>query len=170
MSKSQTTGQSFYPPVSFYFRVELADKINGKAKPKSNVDNSFQEVTGLNVEMETEAVNEGGENRFAHKLPKKTKYSNLVLKRGLVTTSSKFSVWCTKTMSSNLGKPIEPKNIVVTLLNEEGLPIMGWLVYSAYLVKVQVSDLKAMDNQLAIETMEFCFQYFEMKQIKQPKK
>lgn len=165
---SQVKGERYYPPVGFYFRVELADQINAKAKPASNVDNSFQEVTGLNVEFETESVSEGGENRFTHKLPTKTKYPNLVLKRGLVTSVSKFSKWCVKTLGSNLSQPMEPKNIVVTLLNAEGLPIMGWIFHNAYPLKIQVSDLKAMDNQIAVETMEFSYQYFEMKSIKQP--
>ena len=32
---------------------------------------------------------EGGENRFVHRLPKPVKHPNLVLKRGLATTSSR---------------------------------------------------------------------------------
>lgn len=154
-------GQRYYPPVGFYFRVDLADSASAALSLVSNVDNSFQEVSGLSVEMETESVPEGGENRFAHKLPKKTKYSNLVLKRGLVTSVSGFSAWCIDTMGSNLSKPVEPKNISVALLNEKGIPSMVWLFVNAYPVKVQVSDLQAMENKIAVETMEFAYQYFQ---------
>lgn len=154
-------GQRYYPPVGFYFRVDLADPASAALSMVSNVDNSFQEVSGLSVEMETESVTEGGENRFAHKLPKRTKYSNLVLKRGLVTSVSGFSAWCIKTMGSNLSTPVEPKNISVALLNEKGIPSMVWLFVNAYPVKVQVSDLQAMENKIAVETMEFSYQYYQ---------
>lgn len=148
----------FYPPVGFYFRVNLAEK-GKKTTTASAVDNSFQEVTGLSVEFETESIKEGGENRFTHKVPTRTKFPNLVLKRGLVTSSSAFSKWCLDSLSSNLSKAIEPKNIVVMLLNEKGKPSMKWVFYNAWPVKMQFSDLKAMENKVAVETMEFSYQY-----------
>lgn len=154
-------GKRYYPPVGFYFRVDLADPASAALSLMSDVDNAFQEVSGLSVEMETEPIAEGGENRFTHKLPKKTKYQNLVLKRGLVTSVSGFTAWCMKTMGSNLSTAIEPKNISVSLLNEKGFPSMVWLFINAYPVKVQVSDLQAMENKIAVETMEFCYQYYQ---------
>ncbi len=38
-------------------------------------------------EYEYETFKEGGENRFEHKLPVRTKYADLVLKRGMLTGS-----------------------------------------------------------------------------------
>lgn len=160
-----SSDESYYPPVGFYFKVDLVESAGSPPSSKSTVDNSFQEVGGLSVEYDSESVSEGGENRFAHKLPTKTKYQNLVLKRGLVLSSSKFSVWCLDTMSSNLGKAIAPKNIFVSLLNEKGTPAMTWQFFNAWPIKMQVSDLQAMENKIALETLEFSFQYYEQKAV-----
>jgi phage tail-like protein len=70
------TGEYFeegYPPAAFYFTVTFG---NGVQVP----DASFSEVSGISLEMETEAVVEGGENRFVHQLPKGIKHPNLELK------------------------------------------------------------------------------------------
>ena len=50
----------------------------------TDVDASFQEVGGIGAELEIEAVQEGGENRYVHQLPKGVKHLRLTLKRGLV--------------------------------------------------------------------------------------
>lgn len=57
---------SYYPPACFHFKVEL----NGVDGADSDSEQRFQEVSGLSVEVETETLNEGGENRFEYKLPK----------------------------------------------------------------------------------------------------
>lgn len=151
--------KKYYPPVGFYFRVDIADPASVALSLLTDVDNAFQEVSGLSVEYETESVSEGGENRFAHKLPVKTKYPNLVLKRGLVTSISAFSIWGLKTMNDNLSLSMSTRSISVMLLNARGIPTMAWLFVNAWPVKVHVSDLNAMENKIAVETMEFAYQY-----------
>ena len=47
-------------------------------------DVRFTEVGGLSLEVTTEEVAEGGENRFIQKYPGRVKYPELVLKRGLL--------------------------------------------------------------------------------------
>jgi hypothetical protein len=71
----------YYPPWGFYFKVEF-----DISKNKNDV--RFQAVSGLSVEYDYESFKEGGENRFEHKLPVRTKYADLVLKRGMLTESS----------------------------------------------------------------------------------
>jgi len=75
----------YYPPVGFHFKVEFVGIGNDN-------DSRFQSVSGLNVEYDTEAYKEGGENRFEHKLPVRTKYPDLSLKRGMLT-DSKVITW-----------------------------------------------------------------------------
>jgi hypothetical protein len=48
----------YYPPVGFHFKVEVQDL------PAKEDDVKFTEVSGLSVEMGTEEIAEGGENRF----------------------------------------------------------------------------------------------------------
>ena len=64
-------------PVAFHFTVAITG--SGTSVP----DAAFQEVGGLEAEIEIETVVEGGENRFAHRLPKPVRHPNLTLKRGL---------------------------------------------------------------------------------------
>src|SRR5262245_15540380 len=95
-----------YPPVAFHFRVEFnAPGIVG-------ADARFQEVSGLNTELEVVTIEEGGENRFAHRLPGRAKYSNLVLKRGLVA-ESRLLTWFQTGVNS---LRIMPAAVTVSLL------------------------------------------------------
>jgi phage tail-like protein len=67
------TGLKLYPYTSFRFRVEIGGIIVAQVS----------EVTGLQLETETEAYEEGGVNNFVHQLPKRTKYQHITLKRGI---------------------------------------------------------------------------------------
>lgn len=55
------------PFSSFYFRLSFL----GAA---SKLDVAFQEVSGLSVQIDTEEVTCGGENRFKYRLPKLPKF------------------------------------------------------------------------------------------------
>tara|TARA_B100000508_G_scaffold124036_1_gene107098 strand:+ start:151 stop:591 length:441 start_codon:yes stop_codon:yes gene_type:complete len=139
-----------YPPVSFHFKVEF----NGISSQEADVQ--FQSVAGLSVDIETEEFAEGGENRFKHKFPVRTKFPNLVLKRGMVT-DSKLIDWCRDAIESF---QFEPLDLTVKLLNEEHEPLLTWNVVHAYPVKWNVSDLNAEENKIAIETIELAYNYF----------
>ena len=151
-----TDAGSYYPPVGFYFRVAVSG-FRGKH------DASFQEVSGLTAERDVEEIEEGGENRFKHRLPKRAKFSNLVLKRGLVTKGSGLASWCRSALESDLNKPIKPHDLDVQLLDADGKPLMKWSVVRAWPVKWSVSDFKSQENQLVIETLEFAYSYFTAK-------
>ena len=140
----------FYPPVGFHFRVEF------HGLEKELVDVRFQTAVGLTVDMQTQSIKEGGEHRFEHVLPIRTKYSNLVLKRGL-TVDSKLIKWCRDAFDSLL---IYPKNVDVFLLNEEHEPLMTWNLIRAWPKKWSVSDFNAEKGALVIETLELQYQYF----------
>ncbi len=141
-----------YPPVSFHFKVEFTGISSQEA------DIQFQSVAGLSVDIETEEFAEGGENRFKHKFPVRTKFPNLVLKRGMVT-DSKLIDWCRDAIESFQFAPID---LTVKLLNEEHEPLVTWNVVHAYPVKWNVSDLNAEENKIAIETIELAYNYFTL--------
>lgn len=149
-----------YPPVSFFFQVSFEG-----AGLKDAVETRFQSVTGLTVDMETESLKEGGEHRFEYALPTRTKYSPLVLKRGLVA-DSKLVKWC---MDAMLNFDIQPLNLLVILshISDQKAktvePLMTWKVINAWPKKWSVSDLDAEKSAIAIETLELNYQYFEPK-------
>ena len=143
---------TYYPPVGFHFKVEF----NGITT--QDTDFQFQSVAGLSVDIETEEFSEGGENRFKHKFPVRTKFPNLVLKRGMVTDSNLID-WCRDAIESFL---FEPVDLTVKLLNEEQEPMVTWNVVHAYPVKWNLSDLNAEENKIAIETIELAYNYFTL--------
>jgi phage tail-like protein len=140
----------YYPPVGFHFKVEVL------GLPPSDTDTRFTEVSGLSVEMGTEELAEGGENRFVQKYPVRTKYPELTLKRGLLVNSQVIN-WVRRCIEDF---QIEPKNIDVKLLNEKHEPLLTWHVIGAYPTKWTVSDLNASNNAIVTETLQFFYQYF----------
>jgi len=141
---------SYYPPPGFHFKVEVL------GVPPQDNDVRFTEVSGLTIEVGTEEVAEGGENRFIQKFPGRAKYSELVLKRGLLV-NSEIANWIRRCVEDFT---IEPKNIDVKLLNEAHDPLVTWHVINAYPTKWSVSDFNATANAVVIESLQFFYQYF----------
>jgi phage tail-like protein len=152
---------SYYPPACFHFKVEL----NGVDGADSDAEQRFQEVSGLSVEVETETLHEGGENRFEYKLPKRAKYPNLILKRGLLKGSA-FLDWFKSAMNTYFIVVVydfKPADITITLLDEADEPVAVWNVVQAYPLKWSMSDLRSSENAVVVESMELAYQYFERK-------
>jgi phage tail-like protein len=141
---------TYYPPLGYHFRVEF-NHIKGEFQ--------FQSVSGLNVELETEQIPEGGENRFTHKLPVRTNYPNLVLKRGLLVNSELIK-WCRDALEEY---NIRPVDLTISLLNEEHEPLITWNVVHAWPVKWALADFNAEESKIAIETIELVYNYFNIK-------
>ncbi|MFC5044852.1 phage tail protein [Aquimarina hainanensis] len=142
--------EAFYPPVGFHFSVEFTGLSTAKK------DHHFQSVSGLSVDVDTEEITEGGENRFKHKIPVRTKYPNLILKRGMLI-DSKVAEWCKKAVENFDFQPI---NLIVNLLNEQHQPLLSWNVVHAYPVKWAISDFNAEESKLVIETIELTYNYY----------
>lgn len=150
MAASPTAG-GYYPPAGFHFRVEFVGIGNDN-------DIRFQTVAGLNVEYDVETFKEGGENRFEHKLPGRTKYPDLSLKRGLLT-DSKVIDWCLKAFQN---REFKPAQVNVSLLNEDHQPLKTWQVQRAWPKKWAVSDFNAQENTVVVETLELSYSYFTL--------
>ena len=143
---------NYYPPVGFHFLVEF-EGLGSQAK-----DHQFQSVSGLSVDIETEEIAEGGENRFKHKLPVKTKYPNLTLKRGMLIDSAVID-WCRDAIENFSFKPV---NLTIKLLDEEHQPLVSWNVVHAYPVKWAVEDFNAEESKLVVENFELTYNYFTL--------
>lgn len=152
MTPSNATG--YYPPVGFYFQVQF-DGI------RTTLDNAFQEASGLAVEWELEEIREGGQNMYKHKLPTVLKYSNLVLKRGFVSSNSALATWCNTSLATDLSTPIQPRDVLLSLLNSQGTPLAAWSFLEAWPVKWSMSNFNAQESALAIETLEFAYSHFQ---------
>ena len=142
----------YYPPVGFHFSVVF------HLMPQTTNDFRFQEVGGLEMDMEMETIKEGGQNRFDWELPVKTQYSNLVLKRGMFIGSG-ILMWCKNAFENFVFEPI---NITITLLNDRHLPIQSWFVVNAIPKNWSISNFDAEKSSLVIETITLKYQYFNI--------
>ncbi|BBL70711.1 phage tail protein [Methylogaea oryzae] len=138
------------PPLGFRFGVFF---FFGGVIPNP-LDIRFSKVSGLTSTVNTQTLQEGGQNLYAHRLPTGIQYDNLVLERGLAVGSLLVTEF-NATMS--LFK-FNPSNVLVSLLDESGIPLSSWLFMTAYPVKWSVSPLDADSNQVVIETMELSYQ------------
>jgi phage tail-like protein len=139
-----------YFPVSFHFKVVF------KGVGDSDGDIRFSEVSGLTAEIGTEELLVGGENRFPYSLPIRPKYPTLVCKRAMVT-DSKLIGWFKDAVENFSFKPVD---VQVYLLDEQHQTLVSWVCVQAYPVKWVISDFKAQENALAVETIELKYQYF----------
>ncbi|HET9363316.1 MAG TPA: phage tail protein [Vicinamibacterales bacterium] len=142
---------NYYPPVSFHFRVDVLGLSKGN-------DVRFSEVSGLSLEVLTEEVAEGGENRFVQKYPGRVKYPELLLKRGYLVKSDVFG-WIRDCVERD---QIEPRNVDVMLLNEAHEPLVTWHVVNAFPTKWATSDLNASSNTVVIETLQLYYQHYSV--------
>ncbi len=150
-----TAPGGYYPPVGFHFKVEFVGIGNDN-------DIRFQSVSGLTVEYDTESFKEGGENRFEHKLPVRSKYSDLSLKRGMLT-DSKLIKWVLGILHDRDFINNKPVMINVQLLNEKHEAIKHWEIIDAWPKKWSVSDLNAQENGIVVETLDLAYKYFNVK-------
>lgn len=125
------------------------------------LDIRFQRVSGLSADISPETYEEGGQNLFSHRLPNRISYGNLILERGLVVGSPLAAEF---NMAMTLFK-FTPSNVLVMLLNEDNLPVTGWLFFKAYPVRWSISDLNATSNEVVIETMELAYTRFQSLRI-----
>jgi phage tail-like protein len=142
------------PPLGFRFGVLF---FAGGVIPNP-LDTLFQKVSGLSSSVETITVEEGGQNLYTQRLPKKIQYENLTLERGLVVGSPlviEFNV------AMSLFK-FSPSNVLVSLLDNTRIPVASWLFMKAYPVKWSVSDLDATANSVVIEHMELSYQRMQV--------
>jgi len=143
-----------YPLPAFYFKVAFSAASGSE-------DTSFQEVSGIGSEMETEDLAEGGENRFSHRLPKSVKHPKLVLKRGIAVMDSPLVAWCKDVLEGEFINPIEPMEVEVSLMNEAGEPTRVWSFINAFPVNWDVEGFNSTKNEIAIEKIELSYSYFD---------
>jgi phage tail-like protein len=140
-----------YPLTGFHFLVVF------EIFPQVPNDFRFQDVTGLSVDVNLDTYNEGGENRFTHRLPGRNKYSDLVLKRGMTLVSG-VTAWC---LDSIENFNYQPTNMLISLLNELHLPVSSWYVTNAIPIKYDISGLSAQESKIVIESMTLRYEYYK---------
>ncbi len=140
-----------YPAPGFHFSVIF------ELLPQFPNDIKFQSVSGLSVSTQVQAWPEGGENRFVHQLPTGLKFTDLVLKRGKFLGSGILH-WARQAVEQFEYKPT---NLMISLLNEDTVPLYNWYVVNAMPKQLQVSGMDAMTGQVVVESLTLSYQYFK---------
>ncbi|MCY7421146.1 MAG: phage tail protein [Chitinophagaceae bacterium] len=140
----------FAPPVGFHFLVVF------ELFPQTPQDFRFQEVSGLDVELEMEPIKEGGQNRFIHQLPVRNRYTDITLKRGLFIGSG-ITLWCKNAIENFV---FVPTNVLISLLTPEHIPLQSWYVINAIPKKITVSNFNAQENSVVVESLVLSYNYF----------
>lgn len=140
-----------YPFTGFHFLVVF------EIFPQVPNDFRFQDVTGLSVDVDLDTYKEGGENRFVHRLPGRNKYADLVLKRGMTLVSG-VTAWC---LDSIENFNYQPTNMLISLLNEDHLPVSSWYITNAIPIKYSISEFNAEQGQVVIESMTLRYEYYK---------
>jgi len=139
-----------YPPVAFYFSVNIGSVINP-------LDASFQDVSGLALSMETEDYSEGGENRYIHRLPKGVQQQKLRLKRGISSLSSPLVQWCKSVLEGGLSAPILPQTVLISLLSPDLTALRMWSLTNAFPLGWEIDAFNSEKSEVAIEQIELAY-------------
>ncbi|MDP4662335.1 MAG: phage tail protein [Salibacteraceae bacterium] len=141
-----------HPLVNFRFEVTL-DPPGGEFY--------FSKVTGIEKSLTVETITEGGNNNYPHHLPGKTEYTDLVLHRGVLPSSSTFLTWCEDSIAGNFDVKIVPKTVIVKLLDEAGVSMISWHFKNAFPIRLKVGDLDAQSQAILIEEISLKYSEFE---------
>ena len=111
---------------------------------------NFQEAILPESEIEVIEYRDGSDaSSSVRKFPGLTKYSNLILKRGL-TRSQDVYEWFKQTKQGHL----ERRDITISVLNEKKEHLAVWNLKNCWPTKYSGSPLKAKNSEVAIETLE----------------
>jgi phage tail-like protein len=123
---------------------------------------TFTEVSGLELEVATETVEEGGENQFVHKLPGRISWPNLRLKRGIIDSNSFFD-WVQKSSGNGFargGNKLQRATAAVVLISSTGERLRSWNLVDAFPVKWTGPTFAAGGSETMSEELEIAHHGF----------
>ncbi len=128
-----------YPQPNVHFQVQWGGTRIG-----------FAEVTGLTIDVEVIEYREGSDKEYTpRKLPGRTTYDDVTLKRGIMAGDGEFFEW----ISTAIAHQVERRDVVVSLLDAEHNPMMTWKLRNAFPSKLEGPGLNAAGGAVAIETL-----------------
>ncbi len=139
-------GQIVYPLASFRFSVEIAGISQAV----------FQECTGFAATTNAKEVEEGGLNGYVHKLPGRTTFTNITLKRG-VTNSQDLWNWYMDVVSKN-DKSSVFKDVSVVQFDHDFAEVYRFNLTRAWPTKWTGPSFSATSSGDSVESFELAFE------------
>jgi phage tail-like protein len=116
----------------------------------------FMGISGLEVTVEVEEVQEGGENSYVHKLPGRMSWPNITLKRG-ITQSDALLAWLNKSSGEQFaanGNKLTRSTAAITLIGPAGQRLRAWEFDGAFPIKWKGPDFDVASTDMALEELE----------------
>ena len=145
-SYSTKTAQMVDPFATFKFHLEVGGITQA----------AFTDCSGLEMSTEVFEYQEGGLNEYVHKIPGRTKVSNVTLKRGFATSNELFEWY--KEMEGKLleGKRFDFQQVTIILYSSaDQNELVRWTLDKAFPIKWVGPAFKTDEAAIAVETLEF---------------
>ena len=116
----------------------------------------FMEVRGLEVTVETEEIQEGGQNSFTHRLPGRMTWPNIILKRG-VTQNDTLLEWLNRSSGEQFaanGNKLQRSTAAVTLIGPSGTRLRSWEFDGAFPVTWTGPSFAVASSDMALDELE----------------
>jgi|SRR5271157_3768406 len=135
------------PYAGYNFEITL-DTISDDG---TAVKGSFCEVSGLDAEIAPIEYRNGSEDITMRKVAGLKKFTNIVLKRGVIGDVT-FWNWILQGLNGSINRV----NGSIDLLDEQKKTVMQWKFKRAWPCKYTGPGLNAKNNEIAIESLEIC--------------
>ena len=125
----------------------------------------FMGISGLEVSVGVEEIQEGGENNYVHKLPGRMSWPNITLKRG-ITQSDALLAWLNKSSGEQFsasGNKLTRSTAAITLMGPAGQRLRSWEFDGAFPVKWKGPDFDVASSDMALEELEITHHGFRAK-------
>jgi phage tail-like protein len=116
---------------------------------------SFMEISGLEVSVETEDIQEGGQNSFVHKMPGRMTWPDITLKRGITQTDGLLK-WLNKSSGEQFaanGNKLTRSTAAITLMGPGGERLRAWEFDGAFPIKWTGPSFAVSSNDMAVEEL-----------------
>jgi phage tail-like protein len=118
----------------------------------------FTSVSGLAAEAEVIEYREGWDGLTStRKLAGRVKYPNVTLRRGVTTDRFLWDWW-----KMILAGTVQRRNVGIILLDDDRNEVLRWSLNEAWIARIEVSDLDAEGNEVAIESIELAHEGLEL--------
>ena len=148
---------------TYNFRISL----NRSSGSGALGDGGFQECTGLDIEMDVQEVIEGGRNDSTVRLTGRGKYSNIVLKRGMLfpdngTAYSELWGWLQSILAGV--RPVARYNGIIEVLSADRKDTVAtWTFDRGLPAKIAGPQLNAKTGEIAIEELTIAHEGLRLK-------
>lgn len=145
------------PVLSCNFRVNLLDSSSSGGGAAVSIALTplvvnplagFNECSGLEMTFETHDYEEGGNNGTVLRFPKRHKWADITLRKGLTRNQELFDWYYAFTQGI-----VQRKDGLIILMNERHEPHTVWKFRRGLPVKYVAPQLNAQQSAVAIETL-----------------